>query len=411
MRFKYKAKKDLNEIVEGLIEAPDNNAALNKLIEQSLYPIEIIPESAALPEKKPVEAKKIFLTGLFGNRISKKDVIIFTRKLATLTRSKVELMAALKVVAGQTENPGLRDVILNLQEIVSEGLTFSDAVSRHPQVFPAIFVNIVRAGEAGGKLDTALEQISGYLGRQEAIRSKVTAALAYPIVLLSMGLASIFIIITFVMPRLKPLFANIHKDLPFITKIILDLSDVSAKTWIFVFLALIAGIIFLYMRRGSDFFKDAGQKLKTKLPVIKRIVKNQELAQFALSLGLLIKNNVGALKALNVAALAVEDVSLRGQLKEVSSHIGAGRSIAKSLESLTALPDFFVKMVAVGEESGRLADVLYEVSDSYSQEVESDIVILGSLIEPVMIIIIGGILGTIVISILVPMFDVTQMVK
>ena len=405
-KFLYKAKKSLDQDLEGTIEAENQDEALNKLVEQGLFPISLEPQ-IILPEKIAPRQKTLFI---FRKGITSGDILVFTQKLSTLIRAKVDLLSALRILYEQTEHTRFKEIILAIHNATKEGKAFSESLEKFPNVFPSLYINIIKAGEASGRLDSALEQISEFLSRQQNLKTRVSVALAYPILLVLVGLVSIFVLINFVIPRLKPIFEGLGRELPLITKIILKVSMLSGKIWWIVLGVIAFLILILYHQKGGPFFNHLIRKLKTNLPILKRLAKNQELDLFSRSLSLLLKSGVIALTSLEISISGIEDPKLREELKRVCQDVASGQAISKSMKNLTGLPNFFTKMVAVGEESGRLAEVLDEISRSYLQQIEADIAIITSLIEPLLILVLGGILGGIVLSILLPTFQITQMV-
>lgn len=407
-KFIYKAKKGLDETVEGALEAENRDDAVNKLAARGLFPVDIREEAAVKKQAQKIAPRK---AKKGSRKISPHEVLNFTRKLTTLVRARVELLASLKILYEQTENSRFQDIILEIYNITKEGKPLSESLAQFPSLFSPLFVNIVRAGEASGRLDSALEQIAEFLSREENLRTKVRVALTYPTLLLFIGLVSIFVLMNFVVPRLKPIFDGMGKDLPLITKIILKMSVVSNKSW-GIILGVSAVVIFvLYRRKGADFFARIARKVIVKLPVLKRLVYNQELAHFSRALTLLLKSGVPALKSMEVATPTIEDQKLKKSLESACKSVAAGQTLSKSMETLTSLPVFFTKMIAVGEESGRLAEVLDEISSSYVQQIEADITLITSLLEPILILFLGSVLGTIVLSILLPTFQMTQAVR
>jgi len=404
-KFIYKAKKGLNDIFEGSIEAQSQDEALNKLVSQGLFPVSITDaphtQVKAKKEKRAIQIRK---------GISSNDLLIFAQKLLTLIRARVELLSCLRILYEQTENLKFREIIQNLYEFTRQGKPFSESLENYPKIFSSLFINIIKSGETSGKMDYALEQIAEFLQREESLKTKIKLALAYPALLLMVGLVSIFVLISFVIPKLRPIFEGMNQQLPLITKIILKISSFSSKTWYLVVALVIFVIFSIYNRKALPFYNKLMRKIKLRLPVIKRLIKNQELAQFARSLALLLNGGVVALKALEVATLTIDDPKLREEMKKVHAEVASGQSISKSMEELTSLPKFFTKMVAVGEESGRLGEVLAEILHSYTQQIEADIMLISSLLEPLLILALGLVLGTIVLAILLPTFQITQMV-
>lgn len=405
-KFIYKAKKGLYRALEGEIEAGNQDEAVSKLTAQGLFPIAVSEVIAVeTPAQKTKKANKP------RKRVSSKEILNFTQKLTTLIRARVELLSSLRIIYEQTDNLTFQEVVQGIYNSTKEGKAFSASLSRFPNLFSSLYINLIKTGETSGKLDFALEQISDFLMKEDNLRTKIKVALAYPVLLLLVGLASIFVLINFVVPRLKPLFEGLGKDLPLITKVILRLSEFSNKTW-WMTGGIIAGIILiLYYKKGSSFFNLFMTKLKLHIPVINRLAKNQELAQFSRAFGLLLKSGVPALKSLEISTPTINNPKLKEQLSKVCLEVAAGQSLSKSMEAFTGLPKFFTKMIAVGEESGRLSEVLEEIHHSYSQQIEADIALITSLIEPVLILVLGLILGTIVLSILLPTFQITQMVR
>jgi general secretion pathway protein F len=411
MKFIYKAKKGLDDTIRGTIDAENREEALSKLIQQGFFPISVEEPGASgvsdaaggqRPQAKPIKKS--------SKRITTRDVLQFTQKLATLTRAKVELLSSLKIIYEQTDNARLQDIILDIYNGTKEGKVFSDLLSRYPGTFSALFVNIVKAGETSGKLDIALDQISEFSAREENLKTKVKVALAYPTLLLLVGLSSIFILINFVVPRLKPIFANLGDRLPLITKIILQISMLSNKSWWVIIGVAALALFIIYKQKGSVFFRRAVRRIKLSLPILERLTRNQELSYFSHALGMLLKSGVPALSSLQVATPTIEDPKLKKELEDVCSQVAAGNAIAKSMADYTSLPNFFVKMIAVGEESGRLSEVLDEIFHSYTEQIEMDITFITSLMEPVLILVLGLILGSIVLAILLPTFQITQIV-
>jgi type II secretory pathway component PulF len=405
-KFIYKAKRGLDETFEGGIEADSRDDAVNKLVARGLFPVEIREDAAA--KKEPQKARRRPLKR--SRKISSREILLFTQKLTTLMRARVELIASLKILYEQTDNSRFQEVILEIYNITKEGKPLSESLAQFPAVFSGLFVNIIRAGEASGRLDAALEQISDFLLREESLKTKVRVALAYPTLLLLVGLLSIFVLMNFVVPRLRAIFEGMGRQLPLITKIVLNISMISNRSWWLILGGLGLLSFVLYRRKGAGFFSHMIRNIVVRMPLLKRLAHNQELAHFSRALTLLLKSGVPALKSLETATPAIEDPKLRKNLQETCQSVASGQSIAKSMETLTSLPAFFVKMIAVGEESGRLTEVLEEISSSYVQQIEADITLITSILEPILILFLGLVLGAIVLAILLPTFQMTQVI-
>lgn len=406
-KFIYKAKKGLDQVLEGAIEAENQEDAISKLTSQGIFLVSV-KEAAAVAAESAGKTKK---ANIPRKRVTQKEILNFTQKLTTLVRARLDLLSSLRILYEQAENLTFREIILEIYNSTKEGKAFSNSLERFPKLFSSLYVNLIKTGETSGNLDFALEQISDFLMHEDNLKSKIKVALAYPVLLLFVGAASIFVLINFVVPRLKPLFANLGKDLPLITRVLLKLSEFSSKTWLGIGGMIGAIILFLYYKKGSNVFNLFLIKLKMRIPIVKNLTKNQELAQFSRAFGLLLKSGVPALKSLEISIPTINNPQFKAELNRVCLEVVSGQGLSKSMASFTSLPKFFVQMIAIGEESGRLSEVMEEIYASCSQQVEADIALITALIEPVLILVLGLILGTIVLSILLPTFQITQMVR
>jgi type II secretory pathway component PulF len=411
-KFTYQAKKGLNEAVEGVIEAETQEDAVSKLIEQGAFPVKVVDlNSSGAENTKQAEKRKQLNTGRkFRRGVSSKDLLVFTQQLSTLMRARVELLSSLRILYEQSEPSEFKGVIQEIYSYTKEGKPFSESLAHFPKIFSPLFVNIIKAGETSGRLDFALSQINDFLDKQQKLRTKVAAAVAYPVLLLGVGMVSIFILINFVIPKLARMFDSMGKDLPLITKFILSFSRLSQKTTFWLIPLIAAVILIIFWRKGWEAFSGKFRRIRKHIPVLKSLFANQEFAHFSRSLSLLIKSGVPVLQSLQVAMQTIEDPVLKAQLGEVRNSVANGETFSKSLDTKTGLPRFFIKMIAIGEESGRISEVLDEVSSSYSQRVEADVAIISSLLEPVLILFLGTVLGVIVLSILLPIFQLTSAV-
>ena len=409
-QFTYTAKRGLNETLEGSIEADNQDTAVHRLMEQGLFPIRIEPvrigpSAAGQPQaKRPGQART-------RRRVASKDVLLFTQQLTTLVRAQVDLLSAVGILHDQAEEGRLRQILGEVVEATKGGQTFSESLGRFPEVFSPLFVNIVKAGEASGKLDAALQQLGESLGRDDALKRKVRSALAYPALLLLVGLGSLLVLMTFVVPKLESLFLDLGGELPIMTRAVLMMSHLCRRGAIWVILLGAGGAGIVIRHRGGAIIGQAAGRLMRRLPVVKRLIVNQELLHVASSLNLLLRSGVPALGSLQLVTPSLGDPRLRAQMSRACERVALGESVSKSVGAEGALPPFFVKMIAVGEESGRLDDVLEEIARSFEQQIEADIATISSLIEPVLILGMGGILGAIVLSILLPIFQITQTVR
>jgi type II secretory pathway component PulF len=416
--YEYKAKKGVNEVVEGALSAESQEDAVNKLSQKGLFPVEIREKekSGKSAQNKPFNISLSKVLSKINikhasKRIGSQQILIFTKKLATLMRAKIELLPALNILYEQTDEESFKSVIQKIYNQVKKGIPLSRSLEDYPSIFSPLYISIIKAGEASGSMDEALGNILEFMKRKEVLKNKVRGALIYPSILLLVGLLSLILILTFVVPKLKGLFTDLGAGLPVFTKVILAISNFTLNNWPYEVLGTSVIIYILFVYKGGTLAKSIGSALAFKLPIVKRVIKNQELTNFSRSFSLLIRTGVSPLESLEIAALTVGNLKMKEGLLEAAVSIKEGKTIAESLKRFERLPDFFISMIAVGEESGRLKDVLDEIAASYTEEINSDINVITSVLEPVLILCIGIVLGAIIIAILLPVFQVTQIIQ
>jgi len=400
MEFLYKAKKSLDETVEGKIEADSLEQAIEQLARQGVVPVSILPQG----QSRAFSAFPQSAGPSLGNWNLKK-IILFTQKLYNLTRAGVELLSALRLLQMNTKDPAesflLDDIIKNLKE----GIPFSQCLSRYPQNFSFLYISIIRTGESTGQLKESFAQLLVYLQRLEDLKLKIQQALAYPIFMIVVGLGTIFVMLTFVLPRLVVMFADFQASLPWPTKALLAISDIFRRFWP-VMIGLMIGLYFIL-----DKYYGGRQKLmaqiRYKLPLVKTLVHKQAVANFSTSLSLLLKSGIPLLSALNIAAPVIANPEYVAQLEQVRQSIKEGSSFSQALTNCRIFPDFFIQMIKVGEAGGRLDSILADIAASYQQEIESDLKVISSLIEPAIILIMGLLIGGMVIAVLLPIFSIS----
>lgn len=401
--FVYKAKKGLHEVFNGTIEADDRNAAVTKLSEQGLVAVSVELNSVARKSSLAAKTIKIKKLGL-------KELLVFTQQLKTLIRSKVELLSSLNILYKQADNPALKQVILDLHNTVKDGKTFSEGLSKYPAFFPQLYVNIIKAGEASGRLDEVLAQISGFLQEERDLKMKVTTALAYPAMMILVGVGTIFVLFSFVIPRLVGIFEDFQSILPLPTRILLAISNfMQAWWWAIIVLGILS--FFLYRRqkgvaagRAIDFFK-------TRIPLFGELIRKQAIARFAHTLGLLLHSGIPVHQALEIATPTLENKVFIQQLKPVYKDVLSGSTLAGSLKKVSFIPAFIIQMITVGEEGGRLEEVLAEITSAYNQETDTILKVVTSLLEPLVILCLGLVLGLIIMGMLLPIFQINMLVR
>ena len=406
MEFKYKAKKNLKEIIEGSIEGATVEGVLEDLLAKGLVPISVEPVAIVSPPGGTLNVSSN--AKLKTAKLGSKQLVLFTQKLYNLINSRVELLSALRLLEKNADNQTEKILLGEIIRDIKEGVPFSGCLARYPKYFPRLYVNIVHTGESTGKLKEALIQLLDYLRRLEDLKLKVKQALAYPIFMSLVGVGTIFIMLTFVLPRLARMFDDFQAQLPLPTLILLKISNFLQNYW-WAIIILIALIVFvLKIKRAGK--ESIFSRLKYKIPLVKDIVYKQSVANFSRSLSLLLQSGVNLLSALVDAGPVIGNPVYVLQLEQVRKDISEGMPFSNALAKFKIFPDFFVQMVRVGEEGGRLDSVLADIAESYEKEIESDLKTLSSLIEPAIILVLGLVIGAMVIAMLLPIFNMNSIV-
>jgi type II secretion system protein F len=396
--FIYKAKKGPTEIIEGTIESASHSTAIAKLSSMGLYPISISPEGARGQAQGGA--------GSFFRKVRLHDLSIFTRQLADLLDSGLTLLNSINVIYQQTENRFFRSVIRDIRDQVRDGRPFSDALRRHPAVFSDLYVSMAHSGEAGGMLEEILARLAGFAEAREQLQTKVKSALAYPAVMASVGMLTIIVLITFVIPKIVAIFEDLGQSLPIPTAILIGISRFTVTYWYLVigFLILMA---FIWSRIArTDEGRIALDSIKLRIPIAGDLIGKSEIANFSRTLGTLLQNGVPILESLDVVSSTMQNAVLKKEVRDAYQEVRDGKSLSKSLSNKKNFPAFAINMLAVGEEGGSLEKSLFKVADSYERETDNVVKIMTSVLEPLLILVMGLIVGFIVVSMLLPIFEI-----
>ncbi len=409
--FHYKAKKGPHETVEGDISADNADQVVVKLDQMDLIPVSIIEQGVAgRPQKAKAEKSKEEprRTG----KVRSKDIDAFTWQLASLVKASVPILRALSLIAEQTENASLQVVVEDLKQQVKDGKTLSESMARYPKLFNNLFLSMVRSGEQGGVLDEVLYKIADHREKEQKMRRKIQSAMAYPMVMLVVGIGTVFVMLTFFMPKFIGIFERMKRELPMPTKVLISASNFMSENWIwFIFVFAFVFIIFGRMKPGGK-KKFIFDLIKLHTPLIKQFIRDAEIAKFCRTLGMLLKNGLPVYDSLALATSTLDNEALRKQLEVTSKEIVTqGSTLSASLRKVKIFPNFAINMIAVGEEGGKLEDSLNGVAEAYEKEVEQAISVMTSLLEPLLILAIGGVVGFIVFAMLLPIFDIGVMAK
>lgn len=422
-KFKYTAADSAGNEKNGIIEAVNRPAALLRLKEMGLASATVIEfsQSAAKPvaavtaskPPKPSGAISISLSRLFSGRIKRKQLMIFTRQLATMIDAGVPLLRALQIIQKQEKSAVTKRITGELCEAVESGSTFAEALAQHQKTFDKLYVNMVKAGEIGGVLQVTLSRLAEFTEKAEKIKTKIKGAMIYPIVVLFMALG----ILSFLLIKIVPKFTDIFKDLlggaplPPLTRFVVAASNVMVHRAPVVIGVLVGVIILVNLIGRTKFGRYWFDVAKLKMPVIGPLVLRVGISRFTRTLGTLLNSGVQILQALTIVRDTAGNEFIARAVQSVHDSIKEGESVAAPLEQSNVFPTMVVSMINVGEETGRLPDMLIKIADTYDTEVDAAVEGLTSVIEPILIIFLALVVGTIVIAMFMPMIGIIQNMK
>ena len=400
-RFFYRAKKGLSDVSEGYIEADSEYIAVSKLSQMGLYPLRVDRQ-----ETRSGEAG----FGFF-NRVGTKDMAVFTQQFSDLLGSGLTLINALGVLSDQLENKALKFALQDVITQVKDGASLSGAFSKHPRIFSDFFVSMISAGEVGGVLEKILKRLSDHYEKEEDVKSKIQAAMAYPTLVLSVGILTVFVLLSFVIPRLTVIFTEFGQTLPLPTRILVAVSGFFAQFWWLIVLA--AAIIFFLVIRIKSTRQGKAQfdRFLLSLPLLGDFLKKVEVGRLCKSLATLLDNGVPILHSIEVISATATNEVLRQEFERIGKEIRDGLSFSGAIKNSPHFPVFVKNMIAVGEEGGSLEVSLYRIGDSYERYADRLVKIMTSLIEPIMILGMGAVVAFIVVAMLLPIFQLNLMVK
>ncbi|MBX9471893.1 MAG: type II secretion system F family protein [Chryseoglobus sp.] len=350
--------------------------------------------------------RDISMGGLFDKKVTIKDLAVMSRQLATMIGAGLPLLKSLTILADQSENPKLASTLDEVRGAVEEGSTFSDGLAKHPRIFPPIFVNLVRAGEVGGFLETSLESVAKNYEKEVELKATIKSALTYPVVVLIMALLAVVGMILFIVPVFDDLFNDLGGELPLPTKILVSISQNMIWLGPLVVVGSIVGAIWWRANRQTPKFRSVWEPMLLKMPVFGDLFKKIAIARFTRNFGTMIGSGVPILQALSIIGSTSGNWQIEQAVQSVQDSVRQGRTIAAPLALQPIFPSMVTQMIAVGEDSGALETMLEKISDFYDSEVQSTTEALTSLIEPLMIAFLGVILGGMIVALYLPIFDI-----
>ncbi|MBN2053360.1 type II secretion system inner membrane protein GspF [bacterium] len=400
--FTYKASDIKGLIIDGTMEGKDEGAIISRLQEQQLFPLLIKPVVEAKGISREVSIKS------FMKRTRKRDIMVFTQQLATLLDAGMQLDRALAILIELNEGTKLQEAIMKIRKNVQGGSSFADALAKHPKLFSRLYVNMVRSGESGGVLEIIMARLAGFLEMTQTMRDEIISAMIYPILLSSVGGAALIILLTFVLPKFTVIFADLGVAMPLVTRLVLSFSNFIKHYWYLILGALVFGFLALRSYRKTEKGRIGWDGFILKIPLLGELMQKIEIARFSRTLGTLSRSGVPILQALSIVKDTLTNEVIANALIDVYGSLKEGDTISGPLRDAKVFPPLAIHMIAVGEETGKLENMLLKIADVYETDVKVTIKRLMSLLEPAMILIMGVVVGFIVVSMLMAIFSISS---
>lgn len=404
--YTWSGYTEKGKVSQGMIDATSTREAKLKLRSQGVFVSSIAEEaSTPAPSVKDISLKR------FLGRVKLEDITVMTRQLSTLVGASIPLVESLSALYEQTDSPAMKKTVAQVRDAVNEGVSFADALSQHKKVFSDLYVNMVRSGEASGALDVVLLRLAEFLEGQHRLRSKVGAALIYPMVLFAVSVIVLFYLLTSVVPKMVSMFESMEQVLPLPTRILIGVSDFLGMTWwLIASLAIVAVVLFLRWRqteKGAMRF----DRFRMNMPVYGVIYRKISVARFARTLGTLLTSGVPIIESMKIVKTVVQNKVMEASIEDSIGEVMEGSSIAAPLKKSGVFPPIIVHMISTGEKSGTLEEMLVKAAEAYEEDVETSVAGLTSILEPVMIVVMGVVVGSIVLAILLPMLEMSTIVR
>ncbi len=416
-RFRYIAMDGKGAEVEGVIESGSQNQAVSTIRAQGLFPTRVsevgggggkTPKASVPSQKSALVAGGARKLPFMMARVKPKQLMVFTRQLATLIQAGLPLLRGLRILLKQEKTPGLRAALAGMGEAVESGGTFSEALAQFPKTFDKLYVNMVKAGEAGGVLDEVLTRLAEFMEKAERIKGKIKSAMTYPVVVLVAALGILTFLMVFIIPRFAEIFNDLlgGKGLPPLTQFVIGLSDAIANQWYLILAGGFGGAMVFKVLKKTERGGLMADRLKLGMPLFGGLFRKTAVARFARTLGTLMSSGVPILQALNIVRDTAGNRVIAEAIQNIHDSVKEGESVAMPMEASGVFPGMVVSMVDVGEETGALPEMLVRVADGYDEEVDTAVEGLTSIIEPIMIVLLALIIGTIVIAMFVPLISI-----
>ena len=394
-RFTFEGKNiETERLVRGEVVAKDEEEARKKLQRRGIRPLRI---------SKVKTARK--------RRITQEDITVFTRQLATMMKAGLPLMQAFEIVARGHSNPSMTEMLMQVRSDVEQGSALGKSFSKYPKYFDRFYCNLVSAGESGGVLESLLDKLAVYKEKTQAIKKKVKTALTYPIAIIVVAIALIFIMMMFVLPAFKEVYANMGAELPSLTELVMNLSDLFVDYgWIMIILLIVSAFGLYKLHEKSPTFQKRIDALILRLPVFGTIVRKATIARWARTTSTLFAAGVPLVEVLDSVAGASGNILYEEATQDIRAKVTQGLSLTSSMQSTDMFPNMVIQMAAIGEESGSLDDMLNKAAEFYEDEVDNSVSRLSHLMEPIIMVVLGSLIGILLIAMYLPLFNLGNVV-
>lgn len=406
--YDYTALDTKGKTVSGIIDADGAVAARQKIRAAGQFPVNLKEVKDGAAEKRDRQRLSF---SQYLNRIRPAEVATMTRQLSTLIGAGFPLVSAMDTLVAQFPSPGLKKTIAKIRSDVVEGSSFADALGTFPNVFSPIYINMVRAGETSGTLEIVLDRLADITEKQEALKNRVVTAMIYPLLIMLIGLLIMSFLFIYVIPNITSIFTDMQQDLPLPTQILIGLSNIFKSYWWVLFVVLIGALIGYQRMRRSSKGRQWSDRVILKLPMAGELACKLAAAGFARTLGSLLDNGVSMLPSLQIVKNIVGNVHIAEAIDAAAVEVGKGQALGKTLEKSEVFPPIAVQMIQVGEQSGNLEDMLAKVADVFEKEVETTVMRMTALLEPIMVVIMAGMVLFIVLSIFLPILEMRTLVR
>jgi type IV pilus assembly protein PilC len=403
VKFNFKAKTQSGEFKEGIIDASSQEAAVEVLQKNNLLPISLEKESA----RKDISG----LILKHYDRVVTKELVIFFRQLSVLVEAHVPIIVSLIAISEQTGNKYFVKVIQEIINDVQDGASFSSALEKHKNVFPELSVNVIKAGEASGNLKKSIDYVTGNLERSQALSRRVKSAMIYPIIVLVVFFLIGFLAISFIIPKLTAIIKEIGANVPWYTQIVIAISDFMTKYWWAVAIIIVGFVAGIWYYIKSEEGKREWSQLKIKLPIVGVIFRNVYVARFSENLAVLMESGIPVIRALAIVSKVIDNFVYEEIFLKAAEEVKRGGNISNVFRKSPLIPPMVAHMVKIGEDSGQVDLVLRHVAKFYDQEVETDTRNLSTLLEPVLMLIIGLCVGFMAVAILMPIYNIAGQIR